>query len=114
MGTTVAYALWYTQDRGPLIVGVGVKCYQGMVVGKNTRADDMEVNVSREKKLTNVRTKQADEAVVLIPHIKLSLEQSLSFISDDELVEITPENIRIRKFYLDPNERKRHSRAKAD
>ena len=113
-GVTVAYALWYTQDRGPLIVGVGVKCYQGMVVGKNSRADDMEVNVCREKKLTNVRTKQADEAVVLIPHIKLSLEQSLSFISDDELVEITPENIRIRKFYLDPNERKRHSRAKAD
>ncbi|MEM7619130.1 MAG: translational GTPase TypA [Pseudomonadota bacterium] len=106
-GEAVAYALWNLEDRGPLMIKPQTKVYQGMIVGEHSRGNDLEVNVLKGKKLTNVRAAGKDDAVALTPPIRLSLEKALSYINDDELVEITPESIRLRKKYLDPNERKK-------
>jgi GTP-binding protein len=109
-GEAVAYALWNLEDRGPMMIEPGWKVYQGMIVGEHTRGNDLEVNVLKGKKLTNVRTKAADEAVRLTPPIRMTLEKALAYIQDDELVEVTPKSIRLRKRLLDPNERKRDER----
>lgn len=110
-GTSVAYALWNLEDRGPMLIDPGVPVYQGMIIGEHTRGNDLEVNVIKGKQLTNIRTTSKDEAVRLTPPIQMTLEKALSYIADDELVEVTPKSIRLRKRYLDPNERKRHQRA---
>ncbi len=110
-GTAVAYALWNLEDRGPMLIDPGVPVYQGMIIGEHTRGNDLEVNVIKGKQLTNIRTTSKDEAVRLTPPIQMTLEKALSYIADDELVEVTPKSIRLRKRYLDPNERKRHQRA---
>jgi GTP-binding protein len=109
-GEAVAYALWNLEDRGPMMIEPGWKVYQGMIVGEHTRGNDLEVNVLKGKKLTNVRTKAADEAVRLTPPIRMTLEKALAYIQDDELVEVTPKSVRLRKRLLDPNERKRDER----
>ena len=106
-GVSTAYALWGLQERGELFVGPGVEVYEGMVVGENSREQDMEVNVTKEKKLTNMRSSTADEAIRLVPHRVLSLEQAIEFIADDELVEITPKSIRLRKKVLQYSKRPR-------
>ena len=111
-GESVAYALWNLEDRGPMIIDAGVKVYQGMLVGIHNRDNDLEVNVLKGKKLTNIRTTSKDEAVKLTPPIRMTLERSLAWIQDDELMEVTPKSIRLRKRYLDPNERKRMKNAK--
>ncbi len=111
-GEAVAYALWNLEDRGPMMIEPGWKVYQGMIIGEHNRENDLEVNVLKGKKLTNIRTTSKDEAVRLTPPIKMTLERSLAWIQDDELVEVTPKSIRIRKIYLDPNERKRMERSK--
>ncbi len=106
-GETVAYSLFNLQDRGILFVGPGVQVYEGMIIGQHSRENDLVVNSCRGKKLTNVRASGSDDAVRIIPPRNLSLEQALEYIDDDELVEITPKSIRLRKRYLDANERKR-------
>jgi GTP-binding protein len=111
-GEAVAYALWNLEDRGPMIIEPGWKVYQGMIVGIHSRDNDLEVNVLKGKKLTNIRTTSKDEAVRLTPPIRMTLEKSLAWIQDDELVEVTPKSIRIRKAILDPNERKRAEKQK--
>lgn len=108
-GETVAYGLFAAQERGTLFVGAGQKVYSGMVIGQNGKAEDVEVNVCRTKKLTNTRASGSDDALKLSPPKNLSLEQALEFIDTDELLEITPENIRIRKKVLDPTMRKRQA-----
>ncbi|HEY6993929.1 MAG TPA: translational GTPase TypA [Xanthobacteraceae bacterium] len=111
-GEAVAYALWNLEDRGPMMIEPGCKVYRGMIVGEHTRGNDLEVNVLKGKKLTNIRTHAKDEAVRLIPPIQMTLERALAYISDDELVEVTPKAIRLRKKLLDPNERKKDERRK--
>jgi GTP-binding protein len=111
-GEAVAYALWNLEDRGPMMIDPGVKVYRGMIVGEHTRDNDLEVNVLKGKKLTNIRTTAKDEAVRLTPPIRMSLEKALAYIQDDELVEVTPKSIRLRKLLLDPNERKKDERRK--
>jgi GTP-binding protein len=111
-GDTVAYGLWYLEERGPLFLGAGVKVYEGMIIGEHSRGNDLEVNPLKSKQLTNIRTTSKDEAVRLTPPRRMSLEQAIAYIEDDELVEVTPKSIRLRKRYLDPNERKRASRSK--
>ena len=106
-GESVTYGLFNAQERGTLFIGPGEKVYSGMIVGQCSRAEDIEVNVCKKKHLTNTRSSGADDALTLVPKRILSLEQSLEFIDTDELLEITPENIRIRKKILDPRERKR-------
>ncbi|GFO80636.1 translational GTPase TypA [Methyloceanibacter sp.] len=106
-GEAVAYALWNLEDRGPMMIDPGARVYQGMIVGEHTRGNDLEVNVLKGKKLTNIRTTSKDEAVRLTPPIRMVLEKALSYIEDDELVEVTPASIRLRKRHLDPNERKK-------
>jgi len=106
-GPSTAFALWNLQERGELFLGPGREVYEGMIVGENTREQDMDVNVTREKKLTNMRSSTADEAIRLIPHRELSLEQAIEFIADDEFVEITPKSIRLRKKVLAANKRPR-------
>jgi GTP-binding protein len=106
-GASTAFALWGLQERGELFIGPGVEVYEGMVVGENSREQDMDVNVTREKKLTNMRSSTADEAIRLIPHRQMSLEQAIEFIADDEYVEITPKSIRLRKKVLPANKRPR-------
>jgi GTP-binding protein len=113
-GEAVAYALWNLEDRGPMMIEPGWKVYQGMIVGEHTRENDLEVNVLKGKKLTNIRTTSKDEAVRLTPPIRMTLERSLAWIDDDELVEVTPKSIRLRKGVLDPNERKRSQKQKAE
>ena len=93
-----------------MFVDPGVKVYVGMILGEHSRDNDLEVNPIKEKKLTNIRAAGKDEALLLIPPRKMSLEQAIAYIEDDELVEVTPSAIRLRKRYLDPNERKRHAR----
>jgi len=110
-GDTVAYALWSIQERGKLFMGSGHKVYEGMIIGIHSRENDLVVNPIKTKKLTNMRASGKDEAVVLTPPIQLTLEYAVEFISDDELVEVTPESIRIRKRYLTENERKRSHKA---
>ena len=109
-GESVAFALWNLEDRGPMMIDPGIKVYEGMIIGEHTRGNDLEVNVLKGKKLTNVRASGADEAVRLTPPIRMTLEKALAYIQDDELVEVTPENIRLRKIYLDPNDRKRFAK----
>ena len=111
-GEAVAYALWNLEDRGPMMIEPGWKVYQGMIVGEHTRDNDLEVNVLKGKKLTNIRTAGKDEAVRLTPPIRMTLEKALAWIQDDELVEVTPKSIRLRKAILDPNERKKADRAR--
>lgn len=112
-GNAVAFALWNLEDRGPLMIKPGVRVYEGMIVGGHTRGNDLEVNVLKGKKLTNMRASGKDDAVALTPPLILTLEKALAFIGDDELVEVTPESIRLRKRHLDPHERKRSERAAA-
>jgi GTP-binding protein len=106
-GPSTAFALWNLQERGELFIGPAIEVYEGMVIGENSREQDMEVNVTKEKKQTNMRSSSADEAIRLIPHRELSLEQAIEFIADDEYVEITPKSIRLRKKVLQANKRPR-------
>ncbi|SEP64622.1 translational GTPase TypA [Thalassovita taeanensis] len=109
-GVSVAYALWKLEDRGRFFIGAQENVYQGMVIGEHSRDNDLEVNPLKGKQLTNVRASGTDEAVRLTTPITLSLEEAIAYIDDDELVEVTPNAIRLRKRYLDPHERKRHAR----
>jgi GTP-binding protein len=111
-GESVAYAMWKLEDRGPMMIEPGCKVYRGMIVGEHTRGNDLEINVLKGKQLTNIRAAGKDEAVRLTPPIRMTLEKALAYIEDDELVEVTPKSIRLRKALLDPNERKRAVRAK--
>ncbi|MDQ2804135.1 MAG: translational GTPase TypA, partial [Pseudomonadota bacterium] len=104
------YALWYLQERGTLFVDPGNKVYVGMILGEHSRGSDLEVNPIKEKKLTNIRAAGKDEAMILIPPRRMSLEQAIAYIEDDELVEVTPAAIRLRKRFLDPHARKRAER----
>ena len=106
-GEAVTYGLFNAQERGTLFIGPGEKVYSGMVVGQNGRGEDIELNVCKKKQLTNTRSSSADEALRLSPPRILSLEQALDFIDTDELLEVTPESLRIRKKILDPTLRKR-------
>jgi GTP-binding protein len=111
-GEAVAYAMWNLEDRGPMMIEPGWKVYRGMIVGEHTRGNDLEVNVLKGKKLTNIRTHSKDEAIRLTPPIRMTLEKALAYIDDDEFVEVTPKSIRLRKKLLDSNERKRDERRK--
>jgi GTP-binding protein len=110
-GESIAYALWYLQERGRMFVNPGEKLYEGMIIGIHSRENDLVVNPIKTKKLTNVRASGKDDAILLTPPIELTLEYAVEFIAEDELVEVTPQSIRIRKRYLTENERKRMSRA---
>ncbi|MFN4274326.1 MAG: translational GTPase TypA [Aliihoeflea sp.] len=112
-GEAVAYALFNLEDRGPMIIDAGVKVYAGMIIGIHSRDNDLEVNILKGKKLTNIRASGKDEAVRLTPPIRMTLERALAWIQDDELVEVTPKSIRLRKLYLDTHERKRFEKQKA-
>lgn len=112
-GQSVAYALWNLEERGPMMIDAGVDVYEGMIIGEHSRDNDLEVNPLKGKQLTNIRTTSKDEAVRLTTPKKLTLEQSLGYIAEDEYVEVTPKSIRLRKIWLDPNDRKRMSRASA-
>ena len=109
-GKSVTYGLFNAQDKGDLFIGPGVEVYEGMIVGLNARGEDLAINVCKEKHLTNTRASGSDEALRLVPPIQMSLEKAIEFIQDDELVEITPENIRLRKKILDSKERERTAR----
>ncbi|MDD3668976.1 MAG: translational GTPase TypA [Alphaproteobacteria bacterium] len=111
-GASVAYALWKIQERGPLFIGPGVPVYAGMIIGANAKQGDIEVNPIKGKQLTNMRAAGKDEAVALVPPMQLSLEAALAYIEDDELVEITPKSIRLRKRLLDSNDRRKEERKK--
>ena len=106
-GVSTAFALWNVQERGVLFIGPGVEVYEGMIVGDNAREADMDVNITKEKKQTNMRASSADEAIRLIPHRDLSLEQAIEWIADDEYVEVTPKSLRLRKKVLDAKKRPR-------
>ena len=110
-GTAVAFALWNLEDRGKMMIGAQTEVYTGMIIGQHSRENDLEVNPLKGKKLTNVRASGTDEAVKLTTPITLSLEEAIAYIDNDELVEVTPNNVRMRKRYLDPNERKRMAKA---
>jgi GTP-binding protein len=109
-GGAVAYALWNLEDRGAMMIDPGTRVYGGMIVGEHARDNDLEVNVLKGKKLTNIRTTSKDEAVRLTPPLRMTLERALAYIADDELVEVTPQSIRLRKRHLDPNDRKKAER----
>jgi GTP-binding protein len=111
-GEAVAYAMWNLEDRGPMMIEPGWKVYRGMIVGEHTRGNDLEVNLLKGKKLTNIRTHSKDEQIRLTPPIRMTLEKALAYIEDDELVEVTPKSIRLRKKLLDPVDRKRNERRK--
>ncbi|MEM6741780.1 MAG: translational GTPase TypA, partial [Pseudomonadota bacterium] len=110
-GQSVAYALFNLEDRGRLFIGAQEEIYEGMIIGEHSRDNDLEVNPLKGKKLTNVRASGKDDAVVLTPPVKMSLEEAIAYIDDDELVEVTPGAVRLRKRFLDPHERKRQARA---
>ena len=110
VGAAVAYALWNLEERGPMFITPGDAVYPGMIIGAHTRGTDLDVNPLKGKQLTNIRTTAKDEAVRLTPPILMGLEQAIAYIADDELVEVTPKSIRLRKRFLDPHERKRESR----
>ncbi len=112
-GTMVAYALWYIEERGKLFVNPGEETYAGMIIGEHSRGNDLEVNPLKAKQLTNIRTHSKDEAIVLTPPVRLSLEDAIAYIADDELVEVTPKTFRLRKRLLDSNDRKRAARKEA-
>ena len=109
-GEAVAYAIWNLQDRGVMFVVPQQKVYAGMIVGEHSRDNDLEINVLKGKQLTNIRTTSKDEAVRLVPPVVMTLEQMMSYIEGDELVEVTPKSLRLRKKFLDANERKRLGR----
>ena len=109
-GDAITYGLFNAQERGVLFIGPGEKVYSGMIVGQNAKAEDIEINVCNRKQLTNTRSSSADEALRLTPPRILSLEQALDFIDTDELLEVTPKSLRIRKKILDPTMRKRANR----
>lgn len=109
-GETLAFSLFNLQDRGVLFIGPQTKVYEGMVIGEHSRSNDLVVNPIKGKAQSNVRSSGADEAIKLVPPRDMSLERALEWIEDDELLEITPQSIRIRKKFLTENERKRHSR----
>ena len=116
-GKTTAFALWNLQERGELFTGPGEEVYEGMIVGENSREADMDVNITKEKKQTNMRASTADEAIRLVPHRVLTLETAIEFIADDEFVEVTPKSIRLRKKVLEAKRRPRRwqqIRASAD
>ncbi len=113
-GDAVAYALFNLEDRGPMMIDPGTRVYRGMIVGEHSRGNDLGVNVLKGKKLTNIRTTSKDEAVRLTPPLRMVLEKALAYIEDDELVEVTPKSIRLRKRHLDPNERKKAERQRAE
>jgi GTP-binding protein len=104
-GPSTAYAIWGIQERGEMFIGPGVEVYEGMIVGENSREEDMNVNITKEKKLTNMRSSTADEAIRLIPPREMTLEKAIEFIADDEYVEVTPKSIRLRKKVLDSKKR---------
>ena len=110
-GVSVSFALWKLEDRGKMFIGAQAPVYEGMIIGEHSRENDLDVNPLKGKQLTNVRASGTDEAVRLTTPVTMSLEQAIAYIDDDELVEVTPNSIRLRKRYLDPHERKRHSRA---
>jgi GTP-binding protein len=113
VGDTTTFALFHLEERGELFLGAGEKVYEGMVVGENARDEEMDVNPTKEKKQTNIRSASADEAIRLTPPLLLSLEQALEFIADDECVEVTPGFVRLRKVVLDATVRGRQrSRAR--
>ena len=112
-GKTLAYALFNLQSRGRLFIEPNTEVYEGMIVGLHARDNDLVVNPTKAKQLTNIRASGSDENILLTPPVLHSLEQAMEFISDDELIEITPKNIRLRKRYLTENERKRMSRGTA-
>ncbi len=113
-GDAVAYALFNLQDRGPMFIDPGAKVYEGMIVGEHNRGNDLEVNVLKAKQLTNMRASGKDEAIKLTPPRRMSLEEALAYIQDDELVEVTPKSVRLRKRWLDPHERKKRAKATAE
>jgi GTP-binding protein len=106
----VAFSLWKLQERGPLFIGPGVEIYTGMVIGEHNRGTDLVVNATKNKQLTNMRASGADEALNLIPPQEITLEKAIEYIQGDEYVEVTPKSIRLRKKYLDENERKKHTK----
>jgi len=108
-GRVTAYASFGMVDRGELFIGPGTEVYRGMIIGERNRQQDMDVNIAREKKLTNMRAASADATITLRPPRMLSLDQSIEFIAEDELVDVTPMTVRLRKMELDPNLRKRSS-----
>jgi GTP-binding protein len=110
-GEAVAYGIWNLQDRGIMFVDPGDKIYAGMIVGEHSRDNDLEINILRNKQLTNIRTTSKDEAIRLVPPMKMTLEQMISYIQEDELLEVTPKSLRLRKSELDTNERKKAGRA---
>jgi len=112
VGEATAYALFNLQDRGPFMIGPQTRVYEGMIVGEHTRDNDLIVNVVQGKKLSNVRAAGKDDALILTPPMRLTLERAMSYIADDELVEVTPQSIRLRKRWLDPNMRKKMERAR--
>ena len=112
-GAAIAYALWNLEERGPMFVDPGTQVYQGMIIGAHSRGNDLDVNPLKGKQLTNIRTTAKDEAVRLTPPQVMTLEQAIAYLADDELVEVTPQSIRLRKRLLDPNDRKRANRAAA-
>ena len=112
-GDSVPFALFNLEDRGKLFIGSGEQVYEGMIIGEHSRGNDLEVNPLKGKKLTNIRASGKDEAVVLTTPVRMSLEQAIAYIDDDELVEVTPNHIRLRKRHLDPHERKREARTAA-
>jgi GTP-binding protein len=112
-GESTDYSLWYLEDRGALMIDPGVRVYEGMIVGEHSRGNDLEVNVVKGKQLSNVRAAGKEEKRLLTPPIRLSLEAALAYVAEDELVEVTPKSIRLRKAILDPHQRKRAERAGA-
>jgi GTP-binding protein len=113
-GVTTPYSLYNLQERGELFVGATVDVYEGMIVGENAKDNDLDVNVVREKKLTNMRSSTSDMAIRLVPHRQLNLEQAIEFIADDEFVEVTPKTLRLRKKVLQAGMRKKKSYAAAE
>jgi GTP-binding protein len=113
-GEAVAYALWNLEERGILFIAPGTQVYEGMIIGENSRDNDLEVNPLKAKQLTNVRASGKDEAIRLTPPKVMTLEQAVAYVQDDERVEVTPKSIRIRKAVLCPNERKRQDRKAKD
>jgi GTP-binding protein len=103
----VTYGLWYIEERGKLFITTGAKVYEGMIIGQNAKDNDLDVNPTKAKQLTNIRTTSKDEAVRLTPIVPMTLEQAMAYIEDDELVEVTPKSIRLRKRELLPHLRKR-------
>jgi GTP-binding protein len=109
-GKAVAYALWYLEERGPLFIEPGEAVYGGMIIGENARGNDLDVNPLKTKQLTNVRASGKDENVMLTPPVRMTLEKAIAYVEDDELVEVTPKSVRLRKRFLDIHERKRHAK----